>query len=185
MLDERLSGQEQPAQDHTEHDCRRDRKRVNETLVTALNPADHGIWCLAVEVERLDQYVFVAAKRPGSLLTGLIGTSLEASRVLIVCGASGTGKTSLLQAGLLPSLPTEQYAWSRVRMVDDEPTMAIKAALTRDFALDQQLLAQPLLTVVRTASATLDKTVVLILDQFEEFFQRHARKMELDFDCAA
>jgi hypothetical protein len=101
-------------------------------------------------------------------------SEFEASRVLIVCGASGTGKTSLLQAGLLPSLATEQYAWSWIRMVADEPTMAIKAALVQDFALDQQLLAQPLLTVVRTATATLDKTVVIILDQFEEFFQRHA-----------
>jgi len=100
-------------------------------------------------------------------------SGFEASRVLILCGASGTGKTSLLQAGLLPSLPTEQYAWVLVRMVDHEPTAAIKAALVREFALDGQLREQPLLAGVRHATATLGKTVVLILDQFEELFQRH------------
>src|SRR5262249_3717679 len=100
-------------------------------------------------------------------------SAFEASRVLILCGASGTGKASLLQAGLLPSLPTEQYAWVLVRMVDNEPTAAIKAALVQDFDLDGQLLEQPLLAGVRHATATLGKTVVIILDQFEELFQRH------------
>jgi len=58
-------------------------------------------------------------------------------------------------------------------MVDNEPTAALKAALVQDFALDSQLLEQPLLAVVRHATATLGKTVVIILDQFEELFQRH------------
>jgi hypothetical protein len=105
----------------------------------------------------------------------------EASRLLILCGASGTGKTSLLQAGLLPSLPTEQYAWVLVRMVDNEPTAAIKAALVRDFEVDRQILEQPLLAGVRKAAATLGKTVVIILDQFEEFFQRYAPAVRQTF----
>src|SRR4029450_13829185 len=51
------------------------------------------------------------------------------TRLLILYGESGTGKTSLIQAGLLPSLPVERYAWVLVRMVHEEPTVAIKEDL--------------------------------------------------------
>jgi hypothetical protein len=99
---------------------------------------------------------------------------LTASRLLILYGASGTGKTSVLQAGLLPSLPAERYAWVVVRMADAEPTAASKAALVRAYGVDAQILTQPLLEGGQAATATLGKMVVLILDQFEECFQRHA-----------
>jgi hypothetical protein len=48
-------------------------------------------------------------------------------------------------AGLLPSLPAERYACAVVRMVDAEPTAAIKAALVRQCAVDARLLTQPLI----------------------------------------
>ena len=126
-------------------------------FLDAFGPADAALFCgRDQDIERLQRM-------------------LTASRLLILYGASGTGKTSVLQAGLLPSLPAERYAWILVRMVDDEPTAAIKAALVREFAVDAQILEQPLLDGVHAATTALGKTIVIILDQFEEFFQRHAR----------
>ena len=105
----------------------------------------------------------------------------EGNPILVVTGASGTGKTSLLQAGLLPSLPAESYAWVLVRMVGHDPTTALKEALVNDLGVDREVLEQPLLTGVRQATAMLGKTVVIILDQFEEFFQRHAPAVRQTF----
>jgi hypothetical protein len=95
---------------------------------------------------------------------------LTDSRLLILYGASGTGKTSLLQAGLLPNLPPDGYASVYVRMVDDEPTAAIKAALVRECEIDVQFIEQSLIEVIRKVTEDPRRTVVLILDQFEEFF---------------
>ena len=103
------------------------------------------------------------------------------TRLLILYGESGTGKTSLIQAGLLPSLPVERYAWVLVRMVHEEPTAAIKAALVREFGLDRQFLDRTLVDVVTAATAALGKTVVLVLDQFEEFFLRHDATVRQQF----
>ena len=95
------------------------------------------------------------------------------NRLMILYGASGTGKTSLLQAGLLPRLLDKLYAWVFVRMVDDKPTAAIKAALIRECGVDARLLDQSLLNVARVATDAIGRTVVLILDQFENFFRYH------------
>ncbi|MBI3325973.1 MAG: ATP-binding protein, partial [Nitrospinae bacterium] len=97
---------------------------------------------------------------------------LPRARVLILHGASGTGKTSLLQAGLLPRLPPAQYAWVRVRVVDDEPTRAIKAAMIGQLGLDPRLQDRPLVDFLHAAATAVGKSVVVILDQFEEFFLR-------------
>ena len=97
---------------------------------------------------------------------------LPMARVLILHGASGTGKTSLLQAGLLPRLPPARYAVVQVRIVDDEPTRAIKAALLRAFGMAPRSLDLPLLDVLTAATAAVGKAVVVILDQFEELFLR-------------
>jgi Novel STAND NTPase 1 len=65
--------------------------------------------------------------------------------------------------------------------VHEEPTAAIKAALVREFGLDRQLLDRPLVDVVTAATAALGKTVVLVLDQFEEFFLRHDATVRQQF----
>ena len=102
-----------------------------------------------------------------------------ASRCLILFGASGTGKTSLVQAGLLPSLPAERYAWVPVRLLDAHPTDAIKAALANEWGVDQQ--TKPLHEAIRAATTTLGKAVVIVLDRGEELFQHHARTVRQQF----
>jgi Cdc6-like AAA superfamily ATPase len=97
-------------------------------------------------------------------------TETQPKLPVILYGASGTGKTSLLQAGLLPELRTGGHAAVFVRMGDDEPTAAIKAALVRECNLDPGIQEQPLLDGVQAATTAPGRTVVVILDQFEEFF---------------
>jgi hypothetical protein len=120
-------------------------------FLEAFGPADAALFCGRDEdIARLQQMI-------------------TTSRLLILSGASGTGKTSLLQAGLFHRLSAERYAWFVVRMVDDEPTTAIKMALVRECGVDVQ--SQSLLEGVNAAIQGLRREVVLILDQFEEFFQ--------------
>ena len=95
---------------------------------------------------RIRRY-FVAATR---ILRG--SGKVTANRLLILYGASGTGKTSVLQAGVLPRLLKKRYAWVVARMVDAKPTAAIKVALVRECGVDAQFLAQPLLNVAQVAT---------------------------------
>jgi hypothetical protein len=97
---------------------------------------------------------------------------LPTTRLLVLHGASGTGKTSLLQAGILPCLPPAHYAAVRVRAVDETPTPAIIRAIARQLEVVQWAQDRALDEVLHTATTTLDKTLVVVLDQFEEFFLR-------------
>src|SRR5206468_9588252 len=52
------------------------------------------------------------------------------SRLLILHGESGTGKTSLIRAGLIPQLPADGYVPVYVRALQ-EPTQTIKDTMIR------------------------------------------------------
>ena len=95
----------------------------------------------------------------------------HAARLLILHGESGTGKTSLIRAGLLPRLSPESYVPVYVRALQ-EPARAIKEAMVRQLGVDQRHLDLPLAQFLDAETAHLSKTVVVILDQFEEFFLR-------------
>jgi hypothetical protein len=95
----------------------------------------------------------------------------HAARLLILHGESGTGKTSLIRAGLLPRLSSESYVPVYVRALQ-EPARAIKEAMVRQLGVDQRHLDLPLAQFLDAETAHLSKTVVVILDQFEEFFLR-------------
>ncbi|HEY5869424.1 MAG TPA: AAA family ATPase [Candidatus Tectomicrobia bacterium] len=97
---------------------------------------------------------------------------LPTTRLLVLHGASGTGKTSLLQAGVLPRLPSTHYAAVRVRVVDEAPTSAILRAIARQLEVAQWAQERALVEVLHTATTALHKTLVVVLDQFEEFFLR-------------
>jgi hypothetical protein len=95
----------------------------------------------------------------------------HAARLLILHGESGTGKTSLIRAGLLPRLSPESYVPVYVRSLQ-EPARAIKEAMVRQLGVDQRHQDLPLAQFLDAETAHLSKTVVVILDQFEEFFLR-------------
>ncbi len=87
------------------------------------------------------------------------------ARLLILHGESGTGKTSLIRAGLIPRLPSESFIPVYVRALE-EPSQAIKEAMIDQLGIDRQHANLPLADFLAAETTHLSKTVVLILDQF-------------------
>ena len=100
---------------------------------------------------------------------GRLLRKFHAARLLILHGESGTGKTSLIRAGLLPRLSAESYVPVYVRALQ-EPTRAIKEAMIRQLGVGDRHVHLPLVQFLDAETTHLSKTVVVILDQFEEFF---------------
>ena len=88
-------------------------------------------------------------------------------RVLLVYGESGTGKTSLIECGLRGEIPTEEALFVTVRTAQD-PFEAVRRALHR--VLGSAPEALELGPLVREVIGQKSKTLVLVFDQFEEFF---------------
>ncbi len=92
----------------------------------------------------------------------------------VLFGASGTGKTSLLKAGVLPLLHEQGYATAYVRALDD-PLAAIRAEVLRLLHEQGRIAHDPGTTSLRDffrAVLDPDERWVIVLDQFEEFFLR-------------
>jgi hypothetical protein len=107
----------------------------------------------------------------------LVVANLLTSRLTVLYGPSGVGKSSLLRAGVLPRLrngigvPTHGSARA-VALVDGwqgDPVRAIRGAVgdagTDDVSLDEALARN---------GRRLGGILLLILDQFEEYFLYHA-----------
>ena len=119
------------------------------------------------------------------MISRLAGDSV-ASRCLVVVGPSGSGKSSVVRAGLIPALRAGAVngspQWFSTTMVPGEdPYEALEVALLRIAvnpppSLLEQLRAGPrgILRTVRRCLATDDDVLVLVLDQFEEVFRGRA-----------
>jgi WD40 repeat protein/serine/threonine protein kinase len=86
----------------------------------------------------------------------------------ILFGESGCGKTSLLKAGLVPKLWEEGFVPIYCRSYTD-PLAALLSECRKRTHLEIRDDEQPL-DYLRRAAEELDGTLVVILDQFEEFF---------------
>ncbi len=113
-------------------------------------------------------------------LVGELSSRVDKSRTVFITGASGSGKSSLVRAGLIPSLKksAKSRAWRYAAMRPGrEPFKALAAALSRlkmdvgDYFLKN---AEASDILHRCAEALLsDNTqqrLVLFIDQFEEIF---------------
>jgi hypothetical protein len=97
----------------------------------------------------------------------------------ILCGPSGCGKTSFLQAGLWPRLtaPDASHRGVYVKCSDLDPLESIRQALTEQLHLPQAAgESVDLLMLLATAAQVATKPLVLLLDQFEQFFVQRKRK---------
>lgn len=102
-------------------------------------------------------------------------------RVCVLFGESGTGKTSLLNAGLLPSLAADGFLTAYVRCLSS-PTALIRGEVVRTLRtggfsdITQDLAAaenvSEFLKEVGAYLARADQRLLIVVDQFEELFTR-------------
>ncbi len=110
-------------------------------------------------------------------------------RLVVLHAPSGAGKTSMLNAGLTPALRREGFVVIAIRCLSS-PELEIRKAL---LALIQQAggfkdehwqtaeLHPDLSLLLAEANQALGKPLVIVLDQFEEFFLKFPRKARLVF----
>jgi WD40 repeat protein len=121
--------------------------------------------------------------------TRVIADNLLATRLTLLYGASGVGKSSLLAAGVmqrLAELPeavvvafpgTQSEDERRRKSWRDEPLEAVLGAIHEAIA-DRGFEVEPapqhdLVAVLQHYTSALDVEILLILDQFEEYFLYH------------
>ena len=102
---------------------------------------------------------------------GRLAGEVLANRLVVLQGPVGVGKTSLLQAGLTPRLMNGGHLVLSAQDYAD-PVAALSGGLAQ--AQDRLQIdltrAVDLAGLVRTAQASLERPVVLILEHFERFF---------------
>src|SRR5262249_1575420 len=120
----------------------------------------------------------------------IVAANLRASRLTILYGPSGVGKSSLLMAGVMHRLREDAeeaddetaFTSCAYRSWRDSPLEGVQAtvqAALADAAGDIAL-SPPGETLGDTLRAWTDETgtLLLALDQFEEYFQYHAEESE-------
>jgi len=119
--------------------------------------------------EANDAAIFFGRRQETQHLTSLI----HAHRLVLLYGASGVGKTSLLLAGAVPWLEHADppYETVYVRALED-PAHVIRRALRRRLPEAELLEEGSLVDFLDAATKALGRTLVIVLDQFEEFFIR-------------
>ncbi len=111
---------------------------------------------------------------------------LQHAHLLGVIGASGSGKSSFVQAGLLPAMPSN---WSHLQLKPGRsPFVRLAAALTPALQLDPAALVhldspddpEAVLAAVSAWRAQHRETL-LIVDQFEELFTQNSPESQAAF----
>jgi WD40 repeat protein len=124
-----------------------------------------GLWPLSATDADL---FFGRARLLDTVLAGIDRASL-----VVVLGASGSGKSSLLLAGVVPAV-ADQGATTMVLSPGDHPVRALAAAVAEATGRDAEQLGAELVRD-RTAldialGGSPDERFVLVVDQFEEVF---------------
>lgn len=125
---------------------------------------------------------FFGRERLVSELVDRLAGDTVSSRAVVVVGPSGSGKSSVVRAGLVPAIRAGRVAgsekWFSTTLVPGpDPFEALEAALLRvavnpPSSLVDQLRdgSRGILRGVRRCLATDDDRVLLVIDQFEEIF---------------
>ncbi len=121
--------------------------------------------------EETERRIFFGRDRDATLLA----SKVFSARLTVLYGPSGIGKSSILRTLLVPNLEKEE---ARAIYFDDwradDPTATLKDRLVAEAHKlqipDPEAGAPNLADLLRLLLSADDRTVVLILDQFEEFF---------------
>ena len=120
-----------------------------------------------------DAEIFAQLQRQHNLHICLASLTSNSFRFGILMGESGCGKTSFLQAGVWPKLsqPEASHRGIYVRFSDLDPITSLRQALAKQLELpDDWLQTSDFLALLQQAVEAAGKPVVLLLDQFEQFF---------------
>ncbi len=119
--------------------------------------------------EEKDQTLFRGREREAWKLASLI----RSHRCVILYGGSGVGKTSLLLAGVTPLLESSDPFYRPVYVrVRDDPAKAIRGSV-RQLVDDRNHTDDITLSeLLSTTSTAIGHPLVIMLDQFEQFFVR-------------
>jgi hypothetical protein len=106
----------------------------------------------------------------------------SAASPLYLAGDSGSGKSSLLNAFVLPTLRERGWTVVEARAWQD-PIAALREALTRlaDAKRERQDGTQDVLTLIEAAAKRAGARLLLVLDQFEEFVILGKLEQQHDF----
>lgn len=116
--------------------------------------------------QEADQHRFFG--RDTDKLTLLERVSQRDFRFGVLCGDSGCGKTSLLQAALMPALREHGYATVYCRSYRDPISALLEDCRRRNFIEPRH--RESATTYLCRAANELGAGIVIICDQFEEFF---------------
>ena len=119
--------------------------------------------------EAADAPIFFGRENEIQALSSLI----HAHRLVLFYGPSGAGKTSLLLAGAVPRLEQAEagYETFYLRALAD-PAGAIRRAVRRRFAEANLPEVGSLVDFLDAAARATRRSLIIVLDQFEEFFIR-------------
>lgn len=148
------------------------RKKRHETAAVPPRSIIKGL--LPYTNTKEDSEWFAKLQR-GNILHEVMGFCCAAdSSFGVLCGESGAGKTSLLQAAVLPELERQGYHAVYIKVTEDPPLNTISRAL---LAEGEELPHQSLLELLHQTTRHARRPVVLILDQFEQFFAHNKTKV--------
>ena len=118
-----------------------------------------------------DAEIFRRLQREDSIHECLPALTDFEFRFGLLCGESGCGKTSFLQAGLWPRLSEQGNRCLYVKFTDLDPLDSIRLALVEQFKLSREMVeAADLLDLLDAASQSGTQSTILFFDQFEQFF---------------
>lgn len=115
--------------------------------------------------ELKDQPLFFGRRRESNILVA----DVVVNRLVVLFARTGTGKTSLINAGVRPLLEARDYRTFYIR-VEQNPTEAARDELQKAKLLGETAEDEPLSKQLASIVKSLDRSIVLFFDQFEEFF---------------
>ncbi|WLE98787.1 MAG: HEAT repeat domain-containing protein [Candidatus Electrothrix communis] len=108
--------------------------------------------------------------------TSILLDKIRANRLTLLLAASGVGKSSLLQAGIMPELRTDSNIELIYYNVWSASPQAFKQAVSEHYGESYKEVS--LKSILRSCTLFSSGQLILLLDQFEELFNYHRFKPE-------